>query len=156
MRLWSLHPKYLDARGLVALWRESLLAQKVLQGLTVGYRSHPQLRRFQSMARPVAAIATYLEPIHAESLHRGYHFNAQKIAPGRIRRKITVTSGQLEYELDHLRDKLRKRDRARIRQLEGVMIPDAHPLFRVELGPVEEWEAVSTGENKRKTDSGSL
>jgi len=25
MRLWTLHPKYLDARGLVALWREGLL-----------------------------------------------------------------------------------------------------------------------------------
>ena len=27
MRLWTLHPKYLDAAGLVALWREALLAQ---------------------------------------------------------------------------------------------------------------------------------
>jgi hypothetical protein len=27
MRLWSLHPKYLDAKGLVAVWR--LLAKKV-------------------------------------------------------------------------------------------------------------------------------
>lgn len=32
MRLWTLHPKYLDTKGLVALWREALLAQKVLQG----------------------------------------------------------------------------------------------------------------------------
>lgn len=32
MRLWSLHPSYLDAVGLVALWREGLLARKVLQG----------------------------------------------------------------------------------------------------------------------------
>jgi hypothetical protein len=36
MRLWTLHPKYLDARGLVALWREALLAQKVLRGATRG------------------------------------------------------------------------------------------------------------------------
>jgi hypothetical protein len=34
-RIWSLHPKYLDARGLVALWREGLLAQAVLTKLCV-------------------------------------------------------------------------------------------------------------------------
>jgi hypothetical protein len=31
MRIWSLHPKYLDSKGLVALWRESLLAKNVLR-----------------------------------------------------------------------------------------------------------------------------
>lgn len=43
MRLWSLHPQYLDAKGLVALWREGLLAQAVLAGQTRGYKRHPQL-----------------------------------------------------------------------------------------------------------------
>lgn len=38
MRLWTLHPKYLDPKGLVALWRETLLAQRVLAGRTRGYR----------------------------------------------------------------------------------------------------------------------
>ena len=41
MRLWSLHPAHLDRQGLIACWREALLAQKVLAGLTTGYRSHP-------------------------------------------------------------------------------------------------------------------
>lgn len=36
MRLWSLHPNCLDAQGLVALWREALLAQAVLRGQTRG------------------------------------------------------------------------------------------------------------------------
>ena len=27
MRLWSLHPKHLDPQGLVARWREGLLAR---------------------------------------------------------------------------------------------------------------------------------
>ena len=31
MRIWSLHPKYLDAKGVVALWRETLLAKNVLE-----------------------------------------------------------------------------------------------------------------------------
>jgi hypothetical protein len=38
MQLWTLHPKHLDVRGLVALWREALLAQKILCGATRGYR----------------------------------------------------------------------------------------------------------------------
>jgi carboxyl-terminal processing protease len=36
MRLWSLHPKYLDAQGLVALWREALLAKAVATTLAIG------------------------------------------------------------------------------------------------------------------------
>ncbi|MGP9584395.1 pyrimidine dimer DNA glycosylase/endonuclease V, partial [Micrococcaceae sp. AOP34-BR2-30] len=30
MRLWSLHPEVLDRQGLIAGWREALLAQAVL------------------------------------------------------------------------------------------------------------------------------
>lgn len=67
MRLWSLHPKYLDARGLVALWREALLAQAVLRGETRGYRRHPQLERFRNHAAPLAAMSLYLRAIHAEA-----------------------------------------------------------------------------------------
>ncbi|MEN6399799.1 MAG: pyrimidine dimer DNA glycosylase/endonuclease V, partial [Rectinema sp.] len=29
MRLWTLHPQYLDQKGLTAAWREGLLAKKV-------------------------------------------------------------------------------------------------------------------------------
>jgi hypothetical protein len=57
MRLWSLHPCYLDRQGLLALWREALLAQKMLQGQTRGYRFHPQLERFRAQSDPSAAIA---------------------------------------------------------------------------------------------------
>ena len=45
MRLWSIHPKYLDPAGLTACWREGLLAREVLCGRTSGYRNHPQLAR---------------------------------------------------------------------------------------------------------------
>lgn len=56
MRLWSVHPKYLDTRGLTACWREGLLARKVLLGQTKGYRNHPQLIRFRNTQNPVAAV----------------------------------------------------------------------------------------------------
>jgi hypothetical protein len=77
MRLWTIHPCYLDAQGLVALWREALLAQKVLQGKTKGYRHHPQLIRFQSRLRPEAAIAVYLAAVLVEAQHRGYNFDSR-------------------------------------------------------------------------------
>jgi Pyrimidine dimer DNA glycosylase (EC 3.2.2.17)/DNA-(apurinic or apyrimidinic site) lyase (EC 4.2.99.18) len=60
MRLWSLHPKYLDKLGLLGLWRESLLAQKVLLGKTKGYKNHPQLIRFKKTEDPILYIGTYL------------------------------------------------------------------------------------------------
>ena len=53
MRLWSLDPAHLDRQGLVACWREALLAQAVLAGRTRGYRHHPQLERFRVVPGPV-------------------------------------------------------------------------------------------------------
>jgi hypothetical protein len=79
MRLWSLHPSVLDSKGLVALWREALLTQKVLQGKTSGYRHHPQLQRFQQCSAPLTAICTYIWAVHDEAKRRGYTFNASRI-----------------------------------------------------------------------------
>ncbi len=139
MRLWSLHPQYLDARGLVALWREGLLAQRVLAGRTRGYRHHPQLIRFRAHADPAAAIATYLDHVRREAARRGYEFRAP-IARARSRRRLTVTNGQLRFELDHLRGKLWRRDRVRYLALAKLRRPLPHPLFRVRIGPVAPWE----------------
>ncbi|SRR6185312_10005107 len=141
MRLWSLHPRYLDARGLVALWRESLLAQAVLRGETRGYKHHPQLERFRAQRDPGAAIATYLAQVQAEAARRGYGFDASRIGkPRRQRVAIAVTRGQLEYEWQHLRSKLAVRDRERMSSLARVVRPRAHPCFRVIPGTIEAWE----------------
>ncbi|HEY5452997.1 MAG TPA: pyrimidine dimer DNA glycosylase/endonuclease V [Polyangia bacterium] len=140
MRLWSLHPKYLDPRGLVALWREALLAQAVLAGKTRGYRHHPQLARFRGAPSPRAAIAAYLRGVLAEAGARGYAFDAGKVAKGRFGGKLPVTSGQLRYEWAHLQSKLAVRDRVWARKLGGVRRPAAAPVFRVVRGGVEGWE----------------
>jgi hypothetical protein len=140
MRLWTLHPKYLDARGLVALWREALLAQKVLLGGTRGYRRHPQLIRFAGTKNPPAALAAYLKAVHAEAVKRGYNFNATKIGRRKFHGKIKETRGQLLYEWRHLKRKLRQRDPKRLRELDAVKIPAPHPLFRIFPGRVREWE----------------
>ena len=142
MRLWSLHPRYLDPKGLVALWREALLAQKVLKGGTTGYRHHPQLERFKAHADPVAAVATYLRFILEEAVRRGYRFDANKISSGRTVSRIFCTEGQLRYELGHLRRKLRNRDRVRYRGLLQVTLPEPHPLFTLVPGGIEPWEVV--------------
>ncbi len=117
MRLWTLHPKYLDVRGLVALWRETLLAQKVLRGETRGYRHHPQLVRFAGTKNPPAALAAYLLAVHKEAVQRGYKFNASKIGRRRFYGKLSETRGQLLYEWRHLKRKLRKRDPKRLSRI---------------------------------------
>ncbi len=140
MRLWTIHPKYLDAKGLVALWREGLLAQKVLQGRTRGYRHHPQLIRFQGTRNPEAALASYLTVVHEESARRGYHFDRSKIAAKQSGHKISETKGQLLYEWEHLKAKLKVRDAARYRASRSISVPEHHPLFRLTEGLVRDWE----------------
>ena len=141
MRLWSLHPSLLDRAGLVALWREGLLAQKVLLGETKGYRFHPQLDRFRASKSPVAAISTYLWAVVDEANARGYKFDASKIAARRRAVSIPVTKGQLDFEMKHLKRKLRLRDRAGLRKLKTVRLT-AHPILRVVSGGVEPWEII--------------
>ena len=140
MRLWTIHPQYLDTKGLLAVWREGLLAQKVLQNQTVGYRSHPQLKRFLSAPDAVAAIGDYLQGIYAESRQRGYQFHEDKIARTGLHHQISCTRGQLLYEWKHLLEKLRQREANRYEALQSIREPAAHPLFYIVEGDIEDWE----------------
>jgi hypothetical protein len=142
MRLWSIHPAYLDAKGLVALWREGLLAQKVLLGNTRGYKHHPQLTRFRDSANPLGAIASYLRVVVAEAEKRQYKFDGSRIVNKRFLRKIPVTRGQVEYEFRHLLSKLYDRDPDLYRQLKSAKRIRLHPLFIKIEGAVEPWEIV--------------
>lgn len=142
MRVWSLHPRYLDPVGLVALWRETLLARKVLLGQTRGYRHHPQLRRFQAQADPVATIDAYLQAVHCEALARGYRFDAGKFDAEARGSPISVTEGQRDHEWQHLRAKLQARSPVVLARWESVVEPDLHPLFALLPGAVEPWEKV--------------
>lgn len=139
MRLWTLHPRYLDSQGLVALWREGLLAQAVLRNQTTGYRHHPQLIRFKAQRAPRAAIAEYLRAVLAEADSRGFAFDRRKIGPARRTGLIACTTGQLEHEWAHLLRKLKSRSPALYRRLRHEH-PEAHPLFALVPGPTESWE----------------
>ena len=100
MRLWTISFKYLDAKGLVALWREALLAKNVLAGLTKGYKNHPQLDRFYAHENSLEAINAYLAGVYAQACTRGYKFDAAKVGEFDERNlaKIVVSCGQIEYK----------------------------------------------------------
>ena len=142
MRLWSIHPCHLDAKGLVALWREGLLARAVLSGATRGYRAHPQLIRFRRRRNPIAAVDAYLRVVVTEAEARGYHFDAGKLGE-ELRVGIQpVGAGQVAFEWKHLLSKLHRRDRARW-YLERRREPLLHPSFRSGPGGIEAWEVTT-------------
>lgn len=143
LRLWSIHPQYLDQQGLTALWREGLLAQKVLQGRTRGYRSHPQLIRFRNTINPIAAIGCYLEYVYREAAQRGYKYQCEKISSTNFTGKIAVTRGQLDYEFNWLLSKLQHRQPDEYQTLSLIKNPHPHPLFQVINGGIASWEKVS-------------
>ena len=144
MRLWTLHPRHLDAAGLVALWREALLAQAVLLGRTRGYTKHPQLLRFRAAADPAAYIAAYLRVVAAEAASRGYAFDlARIVANENPVEPIAETKGQLLYEWEHLGRKLQRRSPDWYREQVAGVKPRPHPLFRIVAGAVRGWERVT-------------
>lgn len=142
MRIWSIHPKYLDTKSLVALWRETLLAKNVLQGKTKGYKNHPQLERFKALDTPVDAINAYLQAVWEEADNRGYKFNKSKFEKPIKDIKIEVTMGQIYFEKQHLLSKLKLRDTARYTQLKDKKKLETHPIFNLIEGEVEKWEKI--------------
>ena len=139
MRLWTVHPRFLDAKGLTALWREGLLARKVLRGLTKGYTNHPQLIRFRRHPDPLSAIDAFLTTVLAESRVRGYRFDATKIDETAVAAPMEETTGQIEYEWHHLLAKLEKRAPQKWREHCSEQ-PEPHPLFTLVKGGIQEWE----------------
>jgi hypothetical protein len=143
MRLWTIHPQYLDPQGLVALWREALLARAVLRGQTVGYRHHPQLERFRTHAMPRCAISAYLAVIYSEAAARGYSFDKSKIGALRSVDPIFTTTGQISFEWKHLLGKLSVRNRVVRARWRIVRVPHCHPLFTPMPGLIEPWERAA-------------
>ncbi|MEI7961649.1 MAG: pyrimidine dimer DNA glycosylase/endonuclease V [archaeon] len=142
LRLWSIHPKYLDTKGLVALWREGLLAKAVLEGKTKGYKNHPQLERFKSQKDPIKAINSYLHEILLEAKKRGYSFDETKAKKFDVE-KIRVTKGQLIFEHKHIIKKLKNRAVEKHGEVSKLKKLDSHPLMKIVNGLVEDWEKIN-------------
>lgn len=142
MRLWSLHPQYLDQKGLVALWREGLLAKKVLEGKTKGYKNHPQLQRFKDSPHTLHDINAYLTLVYQEAKSRGYNFQSAKIRLKKIKKQIVISEGQLAHEFQHLLSKLIIRDKTQHQSLKNVKSIKAAPIFKIVKGAKADWEKV--------------
>lgn len=142
MRLWSLHPRHLDRQGLLAAWREGLLAQAVLLGKTQGYTNHPQLERFRHSENPEGTIGTYLSAIADEATSRGYRFDVTKITQTSSTAQLTVTADQLDFERQHLLRKIQQRNPHETERIARLTEPtiDAHPIFHIIPGAVASWE----------------
>jgi hypothetical protein len=140
MRIWSLHPRYLDAKGLVALWRETLLAKKVLEGKTNAYRYHPQLHRFKIAREPLYALNYYLHYVWVEAKKRSYSFDKNKYIPVSDIETMEVTAKQLNFERRHLLDKLKLRDENKYNEIVAINNFETHPLFKTIAGEIESWE----------------
>ncbi len=133
MRLWSIHPKYLDKYGLIALWREGLLAQKVLKGETKGYKNNPQLLRFKQTRDPLKAIGSYLSMVASEGAKNGYKFNHEKILyPNFDEEFIEVAPDQVRFEVAHLKNKLKVRDMEKYKEISGLSRADINPIFTIQ------------------------
>jgi len=142
MRIWSLHPRYLDAKGLVALWREALLAKNVLEGKTSGYKNHPQLNRFKLSEQPINTINYYLKLVWLEAENRNYNFDKSKFVGISDVEQINVTTGQINFEKEHLLNKLRLRDKKKYNENIDLSIYETHPLFNLIDGEIESWEKI--------------
>jgi len=143
MRLWSIHPRYLDRMGLIAAWREGLLAKKVLEGKTKGYKDHPQLLRFKEHENPICAINAYLLEIYKEAKIRGYNFDENKIRDAKydkLQNRIPITSGQIRFEFMHLLNKLKSRDKEKYLEIKSTKEIEANPIFVIVEGKVASWE----------------
>ena len=143
MRLWSLHPQYLDSAGLNASWREGLLAKNVLLGNTKGYTNHPQLIRFKNTQDPSLYIDAFLTEIYKEAVRRNFSYSKEKIRIIEGIPPIFVTKGQLEYEFEHLRRKLQKRSPELLEKLPILTDLKSHSLFKTIEGGIEKWEVVT-------------
>jgi len=130
----------LDDKGLVAVWREGLLARKVLEGKTKGYKNHPQLERFRKSRNPVGVVNSYLYFVFLEAKRRGFCFDKGKIYQIPFYKKIIpVTRGQMEFELKHLYSKIKKRAPEFLEQLQKKSLR-CNSVFFVIDGAVEKWE----------------
>lgn len=123
----------MDVKGFVALWREGILAQKVLRGKTKGWKNHPQLNRFKKHPNPVLAIGTYLRYIYEESKRRDYEFNENKIyQESNDLEPVKVSRDFVSKEIEQLKEKLKTRDPEKHEELLEAQEIELNPAFQYE------------------------
>jgi len=145
MRIWTIHPQYLDPKGLGGAWREALGAQKSLyylsKGIKIGYSNHSQLIRFKQHQNPMQMLCNYMHTLVDEAERRGYSYNRSLIQLPQDSQILAETNGQLEYEWQWLAKKLKMRDPQRYVALKAIK-PSCNPVFKIVAGPIQPWEKI--------------
>lgn len=133
MRLWSIHPKYLDKHALIALWREGLLAQKALSGKGLVDEANVQLVRFKKSANPVRAIGSYLSFVASEGAKQGCKLNHERILQPNFEAKFMTTDvAQMELEVEQLKARMKTRNKDKFKLLTDVHKFEANPVFTLQ------------------------
>ena len=150
MRIWTLHPRFLDRQGLLGQWREALQAKNAL--LDPHHSSNVcherQLRRFKAAKiQALSCMGVYLHAVADEMILRGYKPNVSLI-PYYVGTPslIPVTQGQVNFEIAHLMAKLTERDPSRLLPLSKIrvlMSNQLNPIFKEVGGDIESWEKIS-------------
>ena len=143
MRLWSIHPKYLDSKGLGGLWREGLGAVRCLYEPGIGYSNHAQLNRFKAEPDYLAQIGSYMHEVADEADRRGYNYDRTLLPVDFYKPEpMTVTVGQIAYEFRFLLGKLKTRDKELFEKFQHTTTIELHPRFTPIPGPIADWERV--------------
>ena len=141
MRLWSLHPRYLDPKGLVALWREALARPGRAPGAIPGdIATIPSCSDSARSPLRVAASPSTFGPCTRNRSSEATASTGARLCTGGTVARVDVTRGQLDFEWRHLLAKLEKRNPPVLEALQNTGDPAPHPLFRVVPGAIEEWE----------------
>lgn len=145
MRIWSLHPKYLDKKELIDSWNDGLRTIGILTRNHQGSIFRPELSRFRSQSEPIIAVEKYLLSIANEAKRRGYMVDIRKLPsiPVVVSHKIPVSSGQIEYEWRQLMHVLAGRSPGFLRRIEYSPSHDINPIFYKRPGhDIETWEKL--------------
>lgn len=153
MRLWSLHPSYLDKQALQVCWADALQAleyykqeRAYMKGITndLSPYFYPCLDRFRMTGSPIAHITNYLHGLCDESERRNTPFGRAKLPEFTPGLRLKVTDGQIAREEKLLLLQLNRRKQTQLwMDLFVAEYVQPHPLFEIVSGPVEPWETSS-------------
>lgn len=153
MRLWTIHPKYLDGKRLTSQWKEGIQMMHIWKEIgenpepakRLGYVSHPQVRRLSNLLVADSGLISlllhqHLTAVHEESVQRSYSFNKKLIddlAPDcKNAPKVYVTMGQVAYEFALMATK--NNEWSQKVAIDPYML--CNPIFQVVSGSIESWE----------------
>lgn len=146
MRVWTIHPKYLNRKELSACWHDGLRALKVLSEPEKYQRFYEGLSVFRVQSEPVYALAKYLQAIGKEGVKRGLQMDLSLLpeVPKDFRLKIPVSEERIASERKLLTKRLAGLGRWHLRKFQSMLPGRTNPLFFVQNdNHPSPWEIIS-------------